>query len=136
MSTDETRDDTIQFRAPRPLSGPGLAALIEATPAAALGGWDLTRQLPAPGPRALARCRCPSCKYGRAPGTDAVLYARPDAVWLLERAAIRDGRYEDSEAFGARVHYRVLADFDAAAERCRAKLGRAWEQITQMRAAA
>ena len=65
-----------------------------------------------------------------------MLYAGDDAVYLMERAAIRDGRYEDAEAFGARVYRGVHADFDAHHEHVRQTLSRAAAQIAQIRGAA
>ena len=81
-------------------------------------------------------CRCDEHKYGQRPGTDAILYAGQDVVYLMERAAIRDGRYEDAEAFGARVHRGRLADFDAHFEHVRQTLSKGARQIAQIRGVA
>ena len=78
-------------------------------------------------------CRCDEHKYRHRPGADAVLYAGPDLVYLMERAAIRDGRYEDAEAFAARVTLRAHADFDAAGLHVRQTLARVARQIAQIR---
>ena len=80
-------------------------------------------------------CRCDDCKYGQRPGADAVLYTGADAVYLLERAAIRDGRYEDAQAFGTKVHLGRMADFDAHHEHVRQTLSRGARQIAQIRGA-
>ena len=75
------------------------------------------------------QCRCDAHKYGRNPGTDAVLYAGPDAVMLMVNAAIRDGRYDDIGAdIDARQHS-IHADFDAVGRRFGRKLAPVWQQI-------
>jgi hypothetical protein len=46
-------------------------------------------------------CRCDDCKYGKTPGAGVVLYYGPDVVAMTEAAAIRDGRYEDTETYAS-----------------------------------
>lgn len=67
-------------------------------------------------------CRCDQHKYGQRPGTDAVLYAGPDAVTLTINSAIRDGRYEDIGADFDAVQHRAHAGFDASMRRIRRTL--------------
>jgi hypothetical protein len=78
---------------------------------------------------AVPACRCEWCRYGRRPAADAVLYAGPDAVHLLERAAIRDGRYEDIpagfDAVGARAH----VGLNTVERRFAAALAPVWRRI-------
>jgi hypothetical protein len=128
---------------PRTYTGrsPGLAALVQDTPPGAAVEYEPTEQVPVaaerleplpatePEPQA---CRCDDCKYGKTPGTGAVLYAGPDAVHLRERAAIREGRMEDATAYGVQAHLHVNADFDAAAHHIRATLAAGWEGITAL----
>jgi hypothetical protein len=103
--------------------------------------WDLVTQIPLPVPdwrkdAITSSCRCDGCKYGHNPGSDAVLYSGYDVMYLLERAAIRDGRYEDAEAFGARVHRGRMAEFDALREGFDRRFARAWHLIEALRGAA
>jgi hypothetical protein len=74
-------------------------------------------------------CRCPEHKYGRRPGTDAVLYSGPDAVMLLTHAAIRDGRYEDIGADFDEVQHSIHASFDASERRFARALAPVWRAV-------
>ena len=85
-------------------------------------GWDLTAQLPTPH----VPCRCDEHKYGQRPGVGAVLYSGPDAVLLLERAAIRDGRYEDAIAYADERMSLLHAKCEAAVLQTRRTLEPAW----------
>ena len=78
-------------------------------------------------------CRCDEHKYGHRPGTDAVLYAGPDAMALVERAAIRDGRYEDALAYADHIAAELHAKCEAAAFSTRRTLEPAWEPIDAWR---
>ena len=73
-------------------------------------------------------CRCDSCKYGRKPGTDAVLYAGKDAVDLMILAGRRDGRYEDIEAGFDAVQARAHVEFSATARKFSAALLPVWRR--------
>ena len=84
------------------------------------------------------QCRCDGCKYGRRPGTGAVLYMGPDSVRRLELAAIRDGRYEDIDAGFDQVQAHYLTGFSSAARnfaRAMEPLWRAERTLRRMRAA-
>ena len=97
-----------------PKPAPWLA--YDATPAPA----------PAPVPvRGVPGCRCPECEKlnASAPGTEAVLYPGPDAAWLSERAAIRDGRHVDAMAYADEAELSIAASFDAASRHVRRTLG-------------
>lgn len=81
-------------------------------------------------------CRCDEHKYGQLPGTEAVLYAGPDAVALYINAAIRDGRYEDVPAYADQAQHSIHASFDAAERRFRRALGpavQAWHRADAAR---
>ncbi len=78
---------------------------------------------------AVPACRCEQCRYGRRPAADAVLYAGPDAVHLLERAAIRDGRYEDIHAGFDAARARAHVGLNAAERNFTAALAPVWRRI-------
>jgi hypothetical protein len=80
-------------------------------------------------------CRCDYHKYGQPPGTDAVLYAGPDVVHLLERAAIRDGRYVDARAYANHVLATLHAKCEAADLQTRLTLEPAWQALQRWRQA-
>ena len=44
-------------------------------------------------------CRCDEHKYGQRPGNGLILHTGPDVVNLMIDRALRDGRYEDIEAY-------------------------------------
>ena len=71
-------------------------------------------------------CRCDEHKYGQRPGAGAVLYSGPDVVLLLERAAIRDGRYEDAIAYADERMSLLHAKCEAAVLQTRRTLAPAW----------
>ena len=84
--------------------------------------WGEHAAWPPPGNSASGRgvpgCKCDGCRYGNVPGADAVLYTGPDAMWLLWRAAIRDGRYDDIDAYAEDVApYLIHAPAIATARR-------------------
>ena len=73
-------------------------------------------------------CRCDEHKYGKNPGTDAVLYAGSDAVDLMILAAKRDGRYEDIDAGFDAVQARAHVAFNASARKFSAALLPVWRR--------
>lgn len=58
-------------------------------------------------------CRCDEHKYGQRPGAGVVLYAGPDVVETSWLAALRDGRYEDIDAYADLAEMRIEAEFEA-----------------------
>ena len=79
-------------------------------------------------------CRCDEHKYGHTPGTDAVLYSGPDVVHLLERAAIRDGRYVDAHAYANHALALLHAKCEAADMQTRLTLEPMWRALNQLAA--
>jgi hypothetical protein len=58
-----------------------------------------------------------------------VLYSGPDAVHLMEAAAIRDGRYEDIHAGFDAARARAHVSLNSAARRFDAALAPVWRRI-------
>ena len=79
-------------------------------------------------------CGCDECEH-KEPGTDAMLYMGPDATWLLIVANIRDGRYEDIQAWIDQRQHANQAAFDATERRVRKALAMAWYRVQQFQAA-
>ncbi len=78
----------------------------------------------------------PRPEHARHPGTEAVLYAGPDAVLLMILAAIRDGRYEDIHAYADEAQHAIHARFDAVQRHARRTLApavRAWQRADAAR---
>jgi hypothetical protein len=79
--------------APRPPVSP--FARMETLPPALERTGPNPVMVPRPAPEP---CRCDECTR-HCPGTGVVLYAGPDAVSMLTGRALRDGWYEDVEAY-------------------------------------
>ena len=54
---------------------------------------------PQAGPCPPEACRCDEHKYGQVPGRGTILHAGSETVGMLVDRAVRDGRYEDIEAY-------------------------------------